>query len=206
MSDYDRTTQLNQENSPLLRLPAELRNRIYNFALYRGTGCFDPPPKVIKDTGRSGPWPTSNNDKSDLALLSTCRQVQSAASILYYALNTFRFKPSSSLDNFTSTLAPAKLNAVKSIDIDEELAAEIEMRAELSGNNGLPLKFDVSTSLQNVTIYAGDIQPRSLDLSVIGLQLREATRRLGLEVSVVRLASYLAFTSLKLIDMISSSM
>lgn len=65
---------INDQQSPLLDLPPELRNIIYEFALQWAA--------AIRVPGISHQAATS--------LLSTCRQIRTEASPLYYKLNRFR--------------------------------------------------------------------------------------------------------------------
>ncbi|KAK3714663.1 hypothetical protein LTR37_007643 [Vermiconidia calcicola] len=68
-------TALNQRSSHLLRLPAELRLRIYDYALSEDTQVV-----LLSDEGVKTGQP---------ALLRTCRQIRNEALDLYYSSNIF---------------------------------------------------------------------------------------------------------------------
>ncbi|KAI4706261.1 hypothetical protein J4E89_008995 [Alternaria sp. Ai002NY15] len=183
MSDYDRITQLNHDNSPLLQLPGELRNRIYKFVLHYHLPVYIDIPALEDEHGNSVP---RENTRRMLALLYTCRQVHSEASMMYFALNTFQFELDTSLIEFTSSLTAEQLNAVKSIDMTGELVEEIEMRAEHHASDSPRLHLDTLTSLQKISIYPYAFRSTPINLDVIGVYLREATGRMGLEVIEVK--------------------
>ncbi|CAN9337104.1 unnamed protein product [Alternaria alternata] len=83
-------TAANQRNSPLLRLPAELRNRIYEYALgghkiYMVIRFSENKEKLWLDrTDRCGVVPA-------FTLLKVCSQINAEAALLPYSLNTFCF-------------------------------------------------------------------------------------------------------------------
>ena len=86
-----RTTQTHtntpaMEDSPLGKLPAELRNRIYTFVFQRPS-----PIKILLRPPRKRSLTTDDETKEDkpTSLLLTCRQVNVECSQLFYAVNTF---------------------------------------------------------------------------------------------------------------------
>ena len=71
----------NASESPFLRLPPELRNRIYGF-VFAGTA----------DGGESSCWGRPQKRKKvHVRFLQTCRQVHTEARLLPFALNSFRY-------------------------------------------------------------------------------------------------------------------
>ena len=68
--------------SSLARLSPELRNRIYEFALFRPEGVLIP----FSRSNRSY-LPRSPN--AQLALTTVCREVRAETKLLFYAVNTF---------------------------------------------------------------------------------------------------------------------
>jgi len=70
------------DGSPLARLLPELRNRIYEFALFRPEGVLIP----FSPSNRSY-LPRSPN--AQLALTTVCREVRAETTLLFYAVNTF---------------------------------------------------------------------------------------------------------------------
>ena len=105
---------------------------------------------------------------------------------MYFALNTFQFELDTSLITFTNSLTAEQLNAVKFIDIEDDLAEEIEMRTEHPESDCPRLRLDRLTSLQEVSIHTAAFCSTPLNLDVIGVYLREATGRMGLEVVEVK--------------------
>ncbi|KAF2831419.1 hypothetical protein CC86DRAFT_401946 [Ophiobolus disseminans] len=119
----DAITALNQHNSPLLRLPGELRNCIFGHVL----GDL-----VIH----------SSNDRSDSNRLahamdvydvrkgvvpdrrfrSTCRVIDAETRLLPFALGTFEIHPVK-LDRFLTDLTTAQLNAITTFKIGTSVAA-----------------------------------------------------------------------------------
>ncbi|KAI4946689.1 hypothetical protein J4E91_006860 [Alternaria rosae] len=77
----DKITEANATNSPLLRLPAELRNMIYAYVFGDNKWTF---------TG----WNARKNSakESDLALLLTSRQLHKKTALLSYMLGRFYFR------------------------------------------------------------------------------------------------------------------
>lgn len=73
------------EHCALLSLPAELRNRIYAYALVQGPYIYievDDPTQRYYGCGQGGEQP---------GLTRTCRQIRNESLHLFYELNTFRF-------------------------------------------------------------------------------------------------------------------
>jgi hypothetical protein len=86
------STERNNRESPLLRLPSKIRNRIYEYVLTQGTFTF-----AVKRIPRirRGPFipdldlgelPTK--PLPDLALASTCRRIHDEAALFALSLNT----------------------------------------------------------------------------------------------------------------------
>jgi hypothetical protein len=78
------SSQQNQQQSPLLKLPGELRNRVYEYAL-GGTiwtvGC----------TTATGSYGVNYEDRThQKSLPLTCRQLYLETILLVYSLKTFR--------------------------------------------------------------------------------------------------------------------
>ena len=87
-------TYLNATTSPLLRLPAEIRNMIFEYAMYQGTIDF-----VWNHDSRRGIVDPENNYVTPLpSLLFVSRQIHSEVAILPYKLNIFSFRLYNLLD------------------------------------------------------------------------------------------------------------
>lgn len=70
------------ETSPLARLSAELRNQIWTYALYQPDGVYLACPKGQSRLSCKGRW---------IALIKTCRQINTESSLLLYNINKFTF-------------------------------------------------------------------------------------------------------------------
>ncbi|KAK5680263.1 hypothetical protein LTS10_007190 [Elasticomyces elasticus] len=106
------STSTNSEALPhFLRLPRELRDRIYQLALVAKQGFIDHPPRMV------GMWATSPATKAQredaavcihtfTALASTCHQIREEAQTCFFGRNTFCTKlwPPSSQGPFASEL------------------------------------------------------------------------------------------------------
>ncbi|KAF2846312.1 hypothetical protein T440DRAFT_521876 [Plenodomus tracheiphilus IPT5] len=79
----------NQPNSPLLRLPAELRNKIYMYTLPEKTV------EVVFQAFRSYLYPGHLLPCSSASLVLTRRQIRHEALPLFYAYCTFQLLPDS---------------------------------------------------------------------------------------------------------------
>jgi hypothetical protein len=90
-----------QTESLLLHLPAELRNRFYEFALSGGSFEFkEVSPKLHR---------ISKNDEPAIALLSACLQTHAEIATLLYTLNTFSFRLFDHLKDFASHFTQAQV-------------------------------------------------------------------------------------------------
>lgn len=106
--------------SPLGRLPAELRNRIYELVLTLPTTIeIDP---TIPNDKRSKASSLLRSRPNVFALVKTCRQVHSESNLMIYANNTFDFsnvaRPAKSLRrfvNFAYLIGSTKKAALSSI-------------------------------------------------------------------------------------------
>ncbi|KAF1997465.1 hypothetical protein P154DRAFT_537143 [Amniculicola lignicola CBS 123094] len=76
----------NATQSPLLRLPAELRSKIFDYALYHG----DLTTETIRDAGRRHAV-LKPKIANCLSLLTTCRQTYDETALKFFQLNTFVF-------------------------------------------------------------------------------------------------------------------
>ncbi|KAI4673377.1 uncharacterized protein J4E88_008990 [Alternaria novae-zelandiae] len=81
------SSERNAAASPLLRLPPELRNSIFAYALYHERFILGPPD--------SCGYVVKSRDKNLLSLLYVCRQIYSETAFLPYKLNSFEICRSS---------------------------------------------------------------------------------------------------------------
>ena len=96
----------NQRNSRLLRLPAELRNQIYKYAL----GGH----RVLLATTQPRLCRYPEEPIPHFALLKVCSQIHAEAALLLYSLNIFYFSIDASRTNaFLSSISTSKLGALE---------------------------------------------------------------------------------------------
>ncbi|KAH8733005.1 hypothetical protein GQ44DRAFT_766072 [Phaeosphaeriaceae sp. PMI808] len=114
------TGNRNQRESSLLRLPAEIRNIIYEYVLGGRTYRF-------KDALHfKHARLNTNGERHTLGLLSVCHQIYSEASLLPYSLNTFSFREfEMSLRPFLHHRHLAHFRAIKSIELVTYQAARM---------------------------------------------------------------------------------
>ncbi|KAI4648275.1 hypothetical protein J4E93_004687 [Alternaria ventricosa] len=85
---YLKIARQNQRNSPLLRLPAEIRNLIFGYAL--GGRTFHISHNIYQDvTKNTNVSKNTSVSKNALALLAVCRQVFAETALLPFSSNTF---------------------------------------------------------------------------------------------------------------------
>ncbi|KAI4613396.1 uncharacterized protein J4E87_009863 [Alternaria ethzedia] len=83
-------TQHNATASPLLRLPAEIRNMIFAYALNHGDIELKVIPRIINEPSRKGCWKHRNwAGPFNISLLYACRQIYFETALLPYELNIF---------------------------------------------------------------------------------------------------------------------
>jgi hypothetical protein len=111
-----------QYASPILRLPAELRNNVYNHVFRVRTIPLYCPPYAAHAPGKPF-WSTMGFQKhqvhvhyprGNLALLGTCRQIYSEAKLLPFTLNTFIGFPRT-FSALTFVIGKTQLCAIESI-------------------------------------------------------------------------------------------
>jgi hypothetical protein len=109
----------NARDSPLLRLPAELRNRVYELVLYEGRYNFAGNKYVDFDTG----WESLDGvkvyaeDHNRLSLLRVCRQLYCDTALLPFSLNTFVFRSRSIRELAKESLSPLQAGAIESVHL-----------------------------------------------------------------------------------------
>jgi hypothetical protein len=147
---------MNQCNSPLLKLPAEIRNCIYEYAFARGSIDF------MKDSASSDDSsPHSRKHQGASALIHVYRQVRHEALPIFYTNTTFHF---SSLDQWLpalTRLGPYVYNPIRRIRVSE-LAAQYmghayavkQARGENFLNPGVSAHIRRAGLAQNVTFRA----------------------------------------------------
>jgi len=112
-----------QPESPLLRLPAELRNEIYHYVLgglsIRAKRSASPREFGIDirdvDSRSSAAWQTPGHL---LALTETCRQVYDETSLFPYSLNVFEYEHPLDIRRWTATLTSRQLGAIPQLRVE----------------------------------------------------------------------------------------
>jgi hypothetical protein len=85
----------NATNSPFLRLPPELRNRIYEDIFTSAVIAFRRP---LRSHSFCNIYSEPNHKhKGVIAFLEVCRQINHEVAVMYYALSTFNFERYSAL-------------------------------------------------------------------------------------------------------------
>jgi len=105
-------------NSPLLRLPAEIRNQIYDYVI--GGQAY----VIHKRSRRKPPYYLARRDfigfhwREQTALPRTCRQFRHDTSVLFFQNNIFMARytePSSNMNGWMRSLQPYHASAIQTI-------------------------------------------------------------------------------------------
>ena len=111
-------TYAEMDDSPLGRLPAELRNQIYGLVMYESipihVGLKNA--KRAKDALSVHRW--GRKIMRGLALVLTCRQIYQESSSLYFAINTFEFSNTAALRAFVKRFGEEKVHALRDLTIE----------------------------------------------------------------------------------------
>lgn len=103
------SAQRNQRESLFLRLPAEIRCTIYEYAL--GGKHYT----TSKDLGGKTSNSRSLIAPHPLALLSACQQIYAETAVLPFRLNTFSFQVNLDLSKWADDLLPGQRDAVEAL-------------------------------------------------------------------------------------------
>ncbi|EDU50752.1 hypothetical protein PtrSN002B_003059 [Pyrenophora tritici-repentis] len=121
--DADRLTLQNQQESLFLRLPGELRNRIYEYAFSEqcilvGRSLSSRLQLAVEPNGFSPrdqyKIPRYNFTRL-LAIAMTCRQVYAETALLIFRLNDFRFHHVETIKQFLDSVPAAKRRAITAL-------------------------------------------------------------------------------------------
>jgi hypothetical protein len=108
----------NDWESPLLRLPADLRNRIYEIVIYNGTHEFFSLYQFHRNQRRRRRLSDVSNPKQHLvALLRVCRAIHSETALLPFSLNTCDFCRFEWLETYKDLLTQPQWAAIKKIEV-----------------------------------------------------------------------------------------
>jgi hypothetical protein len=106
---------LNQRQSPLLRLPAELRNRIYEYTLGGNTILINPwfgKPRFRITVCDETSW---EHPGCLVALTAVCRQIHAEARFVPFELNCFHSHAEYASSAFWVHLTPDQKNHIRSV-------------------------------------------------------------------------------------------
>ncbi|KAF2639451.1 hypothetical protein P280DRAFT_550206 [Massarina eburnea CBS 473.64] len=121
--------QKNSSDSPLLRLPAELRTKIFDYVTSGSSVTLT----MINCVGSNvEPWDTKPCLRStvpstytpfehDFALARTCRQIYHETSTMLFSNTAFHVRGPNGLLVFNRLLLPSQRNAVKTLEVDRPL-------------------------------------------------------------------------------------
>jgi hypothetical protein len=121
----------NRRNSPLLRLPGELRNRVYEYAMSGVTISVFPAPKPwspaqlhahVADTATALTAMSSPSDT--ISLTRVCRQIHVETRLLPFRAFTFHINSDGSFSKFVDSLLPIQRDAISTIEMSTPDANE----------------------------------------------------------------------------------
>jgi hypothetical protein len=113
------STVLNARNSPLLRLPGELRNTIYEYVLDEGGYTFIIPHRPARAFGER---------KNRLAPLSVCRRIHQETVLLPLSLNEFQFFYNVGFRDLFLAIGPSKRRAIREVRLEDQQLRNILVR------------------------------------------------------------------------------
>ncbi|KAF1359339.1 hypothetical protein EJ07DRAFT_77821, partial [Lizonia empirigonia] len=109
----------NQRESPFLRLPGEVRNRIYNLALGNRQIMILHPRlySAIRYSRRchgTDPFEPNTVDKL-LHLTETCRQIHAETDLLVFKANDFRIGSELNFNKFLDSISQRQTDAIRTL-------------------------------------------------------------------------------------------
>lgn len=105
----------NDRESPLLRLPVEIRNKIYTYVFRNDVHCFHIPLHGFLLSPARPRLVLKKPASAQLALLSVCRKVYRDAALLPFSLNLFVFDEVTDLGFLRSRFTAAQRQAIARI-------------------------------------------------------------------------------------------
>ncbi|CAN9354215.1 unnamed protein product [Alternaria alternata] len=99
-------SQRNHRRCPLLRLPAELRNKIYEYVF------LSHPVRPLREHRE---WPHWAYPRSQLNLLETCRQIYFEAKLFPFALNVFVGYAEHVIELLLTTFTASQTNTISTV-------------------------------------------------------------------------------------------
>ncbi|KAF1835439.1 hypothetical protein BDW02DRAFT_495992 [Decorospora gaudefroyi] len=150
---YLKIARQNQQDSPLLRLPPEIRNRIFGYVL--GGKTFHIEYSVNTET-------ITNTTKSEHALspLAVCRQVFAETALLPFSLNTFRTFSPRIFNEWIANFPPAYAEVITCVGL--------KIRLRRNGHS-------ISQLLEESELQSGRFSPALSSLQRVDLLLTVTT-------------------------------
>jgi hypothetical protein len=141
------STALNVRSSPLIRLPGELRNLIYGYALGEDRfGCYG----FVRRTHPTLAWGERENR---LALLRVCHQIYEEAALLPFSLNEFKFAYCKGFLDFCLALGPTKRRAIRKLRLTERIFKSVKLAVSDLPAHGFGSLSQLLPNLQRVHVY-----------------------------------------------------
>ncbi|KAF1997456.1 hypothetical protein P154DRAFT_578877 [Amniculicola lignicola CBS 123094] len=125
---YITTTKKNEQDSPLLRLPAEIRNTIYGYVLGG---------KTVTKEGWEGRMTDKDtfeiSGRQSLALLGVCRMIYAETAFLPFTLNDFHFDYEEEISMLRASMRTFQWNAITTVVLFQSVSiyASIEPLAAM---------------------------------------------------------------------------
>lgn len=110
------STEANQRNSPLLRLPGEIRNKIYEYT-FSGTSVYARNLRPRRKDLRPHP---------SLVLL-TCRQIRHEATARFYNFTTFVFEQCEDVCYLVGQVGRRRASIITTIDVTGSCACDLAL-------------------------------------------------------------------------------
>ncbi|KAF1932426.1 uncharacterized protein M421DRAFT_403295 [Didymella exigua CBS 183.55] len=159
----------NNQHSPLLRLPPEIRNRIWEYTLgnivFRVRG---------KRSGRKYSMdfvPPSNEPSIGVSLLRTCCQIYSEAASMPIRLNTFAFLSTWAVKKVTKQLKPYQRKQINTIRLEAYSPDDHKLTHLWQMSSSISIYPAVKTF--QFIVHGGAGQEKSITLKDIETQFRE---------------------------------
>jgi len=140
------STERNDRVSPLLRLPGELKNHIYEYVLTVSYPlCFSRKKHATKKTKKSRDKKLLRVIQFDISLLHVCRKIHHDTALLPFSLNTIQCDSLMVVQRLQTHLSVEQRQAVRVFRMKANLQHRDKLKRHLSGE--APKVESLSTSL-----------------------------------------------------------
>ena len=159
---------INGLRSPILRLPGEVRMKIYEYAMISND-------RYITPSKHKTPFFRRRKVQNVLAV---CQQIRREAFHIYFECNTFRFQDGDVMNKFIKALNPAAIAAIKDVFCDFLLLGEEDSsRSQIKGAKqslerlqGLR-KLTLKDTYNGTVIHKTDVLPSDSYAAMVRSQL-----------------------------------